>query len=408
MRYAVVDLSNLFHRARHVVTGDIDTIAGMTMLIVFRSLKRLYKDHSIDHAVICVDNGRSWRYDLYPAYKAKRRADRLLATPEEKEIQAVFMQSMNTFIEFLTDKTRCTILNHPTIEGDDFIGRWIQLHPDDEHIILSSDSDFVQLLSDKVMIYDGIEQRLISSLQVLNDKQQPMVFSIDTSKAKIKVGMTVEAARKLHDLEQKKRLNDHVKSERERGKIFLMEEDKRNKLDPSHQKQNIIPKLPPDEQEFSFEPEQDWPQKALFLKIIRGDKGDGIFGAYPGVRMKGSSKSPGLEEAWADRHDRTYFWNNIMGHEWEKLDTVTSAITRVVVRDEYAINEQLIDLTKQSDSIKAIMDEAIAIEITRETRPPAGIPMMQFCSEHRINSLLSEVQDHTRYLNTKYQGALLD
>ena len=28
------------------------------------------------------------------------------------------------------------------IEADDFIARWIQNHPDAEHVIVSSDSDF--------------------------------------------------------------------------------------------------------------------------------------------------------------------------------------------------------------------------------------------------------------------------
>ena len=41
-RYAVVDLSNLFHRARHSTIGDTDTKVGLALLIIFRSLRKLH------------------------------------------------------------------------------------------------------------------------------------------------------------------------------------------------------------------------------------------------------------------------------------------------------------------------------------------------------------------------------
>jgi 5'-3' exonuclease len=45
-------------------------------------------------------------------------------------------------------------------EGDDFIARWIQRHPDDHHVIVSTDSDYKQLLAPNVEMYDGVRNQL--------------------------------------------------------------------------------------------------------------------------------------------------------------------------------------------------------------------------------------------------------
>ena len=49
-----------------------------------------------------------------------------------------------------------------TAEADDIIARWIALHPQDEHTIVSSDTDFVQLLAPNVNQYNGITDELLT------------------------------------------------------------------------------------------------------------------------------------------------------------------------------------------------------------------------------------------------------
>lgn len=36
------------------------------------------------------------------------------------------------------------------------VARWIKLHPEDQHVIISSDSDFQQLIAENVVLYNGI------------------------------------------------------------------------------------------------------------------------------------------------------------------------------------------------------------------------------------------------------------
>ncbi|RYF18488.1 MAG: hypothetical protein EOO77_11030, partial [Oxalobacteraceae bacterium] len=79
MRFGIIDIANLFARAMHVTQGDAYTKSGMTLHIIFQSLRKLRREMQVDHMVFCVE-GRSWRYDVYPHYKARRKLDRLTKT----------------------------------------------------------------------------------------------------------------------------------------------------------------------------------------------------------------------------------------------------------------------------------------------------------------------------------------
>ena len=185
--YAIVDLSNLFGRVRHVVTGSIYDKAGMAILIAFRSIRKLYREHKIDHVVFAVDNG-SWRYGVYPQYKAGRKAARLKMKPSDQEEHEVFRDTLNAVIEYLSEKTRCTVLNCKNIEADDMVARWTQIHPNDRHIIVSMDSDFLQLLSPTISLYDGVNDLTIDQTGVRDKAGKTLAFTVATKDGKLKVG----------------------------------------------------------------------------------------------------------------------------------------------------------------------------------------------------------------------------
>lgn len=373
-RYAIVDVANLFHRARHAVGGDAFTKAGMTLHIVFRSLRKLHREHQCDHIVLCLE-GKSWRYSVYPQYKSKRKLDRAIAAAKrvDAEEEEVFFQTMDDFAKFMSEKTRCTVLQSDGVEGDDFVARWIQLHPEDEHIILSGDSDFVQLLSPTVSIYNGMDDVLITPDRITDGRGRELVFHVDASKGKVKIGKPLDEAAK-----------DHLKAQKEK-----------KKLSPNHE---IEP--------FSFTPEPEWWRKALFIKIIRGDTSDSVFSAYPGVRYEGSAKKIGIREAWEDRNSMGYHWNNFMLQSWDKLigeDANGNKQTqRVRVMDEYNINSMLIDLTEQPQEIKDLMDTVIVQAVQKDPVNNVGIAFLRFCNEFQLSNLSKEANDHALYLNAAY------
>ncbi|RYD63101.1 MAG: hypothetical protein EOP83_13010, partial [Verrucomicrobiaceae bacterium] len=277
MRFAIIDIANMFARAQHVTMGDAYTKAGMALHIIFLGLRKLSREHNIDHMVFCTEGG-SWRGKVYPAYKARRKFEKMQKSPREKEEDQVFYGIQKDFIEYLQTKTRCTVLHAQGIEGDDFVARWIQLHPNDEHFILSSDSDFVQLLAENVSIVDGVAERVITLDGVTNFKGQEMVFSIDSSSGKLKVPGTVKEV-----------------------------EDKHNRLERDKKRKDAAYEVKPFHWDKPSRADEWW-RKALFVKIVRGDVGDNIFSSYPGVRYEGSSKKTGIREAWEDRNAGGYNW----------------------------------------------------------------------------------------------------
>ena len=309
-RYAIIDVANMFYRARHVVQGDAFTKAGMALAIMFKSLRKVHREMKADHMVFCVE-GKSWRFDSYPQYKASRKLARAVMSDREKEEDEIFNHALEDFVTYINEKTRCTVLQSQGVEGDDFVARWVQLHPNDHHIIVSGDSDFVQLLADNVTIYNGVDDRTFTTKGVYDAMGNSMVFNVKSDSGKIRVSGTFDECKKKHDKEEKEREKKHIAGEKDRQKLWDNSEKARNLDDPTHAIRPFVA-VPFEYQEFTFEPEPEWWRKALFVKLIRGDTGDGIFSAFPGVRYNGSSKKVGICEAWEDRNGQGFNWNNFM------------------------------------------------------------------------------------------------
>jgi len=336
-RFAVVDLSNLFQRARHGAAADPDTKAGLAILIIFRSLRKLYRELRVDHMVFAVDRG-SWRQAIYPAYKARRKLDRMAATPRQQQEEEQFFAVFDALLDYLTLRTRCTVLDAPEIEADDFIARWIARRPHDEHVIVSGDSDFIQLLSNNVSIYDAMYQRMMTVDGVLDEQGRQLAFLVSPKNGKIKVGRV----------------------------------------------------------DTEFVPDAEWWRKALFIKLVRGDVSDSVFSAYPGVRYEG--KKVGIRAAWDDRAEQGYDWNNLMFQTWDKL-LESGEVERVRVIDQFHINEQIIDLTKQPPHIVERMDGVIDAALTAPPVRDVGVAFLRFCTTHDLPALVKEAAEHVSYLN---------
>ena len=160
--YILVDSLNMFFRAKHVGHGkDIDMKIGMAMHIMFNSFKKVWRDFNGSHVVFCLE-GRSWRKDFYTPYKANRKVTMDKRSPREQEDDELYFEAYNDMVEFFKDKTNVTVIRQPESEADDLIATWIQQHPDDNHIIVSTDSDFYQLMAPNVMQYNGTTDQIVS------------------------------------------------------------------------------------------------------------------------------------------------------------------------------------------------------------------------------------------------------
>jgi len=173
--YILVDTANTFFRARHVVRGDVDTKVGMCLHITLNSIRKAWNDFDGSHVVFCLE-GRSWRKDYYEPYKRNRKEARDALTPKEQEEDKVFWEIFDEFKDFITEKTNCTVLQNSQLEADDLIAGWIQAHPNDNHVIISTDGDFAQLIAPNVRQYNGVMNTIITHEGYFDDKKrQPII-----------------------------------------------------------------------------------------------------------------------------------------------------------------------------------------------------------------------------------------
>ena len=184
MRYLLVDTANTFFRARHAASRQSDTWdrLGFAIHVTLGSVNKAWRDHRADHVVFCLE-GRSWRKDFYEPYKKNRAVARAALTESEAEEDRLFWETFDELKNFLSEKTNCTVLRHDNLEADDLIAGWIHSHPGDEHIIISSDTDFYQLLASNVRQYNGVADEL-HTLDGIYDKKGKLVIDKKTKEPK--------------------------------------------------------------------------------------------------------------------------------------------------------------------------------------------------------------------------------
>jgi 5'-3' exonuclease len=351
MNYIIVDTANLFFKSKYSTIGDIDSKIGMSLHIMFKSIAKAVRDHGGDetpHVVFTLEGkgDLNWRKAMYSPYKMNRHVARALAESKmsnrELEEEKLMFDAYGEFKEFLTTKTNCTVLYQELVEGDDFVARWIQTHPDDNHAIISTDTDFIQLVTDNVCLYDGMKDITYRKDGIYNPENQRLDFTIGGN-AKIKTGDVID--------------DDTPHSEGD-----------------------------------------DWIEWYMFMKCIRGDSSDNVFSAYPGVRVKGTKNKVGIRDAYLDRINKGYDWNNFMLQTWMDHDDKEHTVL-----EDYERNVNLIDLTKHPDDIKEALDATIIERVQDEPKSGVGLKFMQFCGEYNLPNIAGDMQAHATYLNKGYK-----
>lgn len=140
------------------------------------------------------------------------------------------------------------------------------------------------------------------------------------------------------------------------------------------------------------------PEWKLFEKIVRGDKSDNIKSAYPGVRTKGTAKKVGMQEAFADRNNGGFNWNNFMLQRWTDADKKEHR-----VRDRYEFNKFIIDLTAQPEEIRKECLEAIFESTQKEPVRHVGIHFLKFCKQWDLKKISDTPDDFAKVLQHRYQ-----
>jgi len=146
----------------------------MAFHITLAGIKKVWQEFDGSHVIFCLE-GRSWRKDYYEPYKRNRSDARAALTASQQEEEEVFWEMFDEFKKFVETKTNCTVLHNPQLEADDLIAGWVQSHPNDNHVIISTDGDFAQLIAPNVKQYNGIQDVTITHEGYFDKKGKPVI-----------------------------------------------------------------------------------------------------------------------------------------------------------------------------------------------------------------------------------------
>lgn len=124
------------------------------------------------------------------------------------------------------------------------------------------------------------------------------------------------------------------------------------------------------------------PNYDLFLKCIRGDKGDNIFSAYPRVR------ETKLKEAWNNSLDMINLMETVLPDG-------------KIVKDLYEFNKSLIDLSKQPTEIKDDVFAAIN-NIEKSSNKYDYMKTIKFFGKWDMKNMADETQKNSLFFKKKF------
>ncbi|NCN98059.1 MAG: hypothetical protein GW928_11630 [Rhodoferax sp.] len=147
MALLIIDAMNVIRRIHEAVPGpDSEEKLADTISSSLASFRRALKTHRPTHAVAVFDHGgRTWKHALYAPYQAHRK-------PMSEGLRDGLLR-----IKQALQPLGLHWIAIEGVEADDAIAalaeKWCQASAD-RVIILSTDKDFLQLLSEQVCVYD--------------------------------------------------------------------------------------------------------------------------------------------------------------------------------------------------------------------------------------------------------------
>ena len=167
----IVDCGNLAYRSVHVsVNQDSDDNYSFFLwrhLFLNSFLQTIIK-FSPDRVILAIDSPENWRKELYKGYKLDRAAKRAKSNVNFDR----FFPIMNTFLEDLQKTfTNIFFMKVDKTEADDIVATVCLRSEDTRSIIVSSDSDFHQLLSNNINQFNPFDRLLVESINPKRELQ---------------------------------------------------------------------------------------------------------------------------------------------------------------------------------------------------------------------------------------------
>lgn len=149
--WLIFDISNVLHTTFHANHNEDElTVAGFAVHVALTSLNKYFSHFKPMSGVVMAFDRHSWRKDYTASeacvskkpYKGQRRKD---MTPSQQAKYMQFIQHVKDFEELMTNHTGILTLAADGLEADDLIAGFCQAYNDVDRVIISSDSDMLQL-----------------------------------------------------------------------------------------------------------------------------------------------------------------------------------------------------------------------------------------------------------------------
>lgn len=171
-RIMIVDALNMYFRAYIVdpsLSANGQPIGGVKGFL--KILQKLTREIKPDHIVVAWDGGSSRRRSTFGGYKSGRKPIRLNRgirnMTENEELENKIWQQTRLF-EYLNEMPVCQLMID-NLEADDIIAFVANLKEieDWQKVIVSSDKDFIQLCSDKTILYRPVQNEILNEKRII-------------------------------------------------------------------------------------------------------------------------------------------------------------------------------------------------------------------------------------------------
>jgi 5'-3' exonuclease len=155
----IIDAHNAIYRACIKFGATLNQEVDDSILFTFnffRNLRPIIEQLSPDKVFIALEGHPKHRYDLYPGYKANR----IIKVAAKQETRDTFFKTKDIILPLL-DHLPFTLVRAELYEADDTIFTLCENMKDEDLIVLSSDSDFIQLLQKgyrSIRVYNPIKK----------------------------------------------------------------------------------------------------------------------------------------------------------------------------------------------------------------------------------------------------------
>lgn len=146
MKVLLLDGYNLIYRARHsrMNKGDHSIIFNF-----FRSLRPIIEKFSPDKCYFTLEGRPTQRLNIDPNYKGQR-------VYHNKDN---FSEQRREIIRLVKEYFPFTTIRHNDFECDDVIGHLASVtHKEDDVVIISSDTDFIQCINENTKVYSPVRK----------------------------------------------------------------------------------------------------------------------------------------------------------------------------------------------------------------------------------------------------------